>query len=88
MPNRFFQNNAFVSLSDVGSTEDDSLQCHTDLSTCCSGNQGSHRGDWYFPNGSTGTRLSFPSFYGGIYEIRGAQQVSLRRILYEQCVWF
>ena len=49
------------------------VQCHTDLSTCCSGLQGSHRGDWYFPNG---TRLQFS---GDIYEGRGAQRVDLRR---------
>ena len=29
----------------------DSVQCLTDLSTCCSGNEGPHRGDWYFPDG-------------------------------------
>ncbi|CAI8046731.1 hypothetical protein GBAR_LOCUS25838, partial [Geodia barretti] len=34
----------------------DSVQCHTDLSTCCSGTEGSHRGDWYFPDE---TRLPF-----------------------------
>ena len=28
----------------------DSVVCHTDLSTCCSGSEGSHRGDWCFPN--------------------------------------
>ena len=27
------------------------VQCHSDLSTCCSGSQGYHRGDWYFPDG-------------------------------------
>ena len=67
-------NDAFVELSDVESTVDDSLQCHTDLPSCCSGGQGIHRGDWYFPNG---TRLYF---YGGISQSRGAQQVSLRRM--------
>ena len=35
----------------------DSVQCHTDLTTCCTGGgQGIHRGDWYFPNGD---RLQF-----------------------------
>ena len=67
-------NYAFVELSDVGSTVDDSLTCHTDLPSCCSGGQGIHRGDGYFPNG---TRLYF---YGGISQSRGAQQVSLRRM--------
>ena len=53
-------NHSYVDLSTVGSGYDgsDSVQCHTDLSTCCSNAQGPHRGDWYFPNG---TRLPFAS---------------------------
>ena len=68
-------NHSYLDLSHVGSRSDgsDSIQCHTDLNTCCSGLQGPHRGDWYFPNG---TRLSFS---GAIYEGRGAQRVDLRR---------
>ena len=53
----------------------DSVQCHTDLSTCCSGNQGLDRGDWYFPSG---TRLQF-SATNVVYENRGVQRVDLRR---------
>ena len=53
----------------------DSVQCITDLGTCCSGNQGIHRGDWYFPNG---TRLPF-SGRGDIFEQRVAGRVDLRR---------
>ena len=51
-------NHSYVDLRLVGndSSGSDSVQCHTDLSTCCSGAQGPHRGDWYFPNG---TRLPF-----------------------------
>ena len=66
---------SYVDLSTVGSASSggDSVQCHTDLSTCCSGSQGSHRGDWYFPDG---TRLTLS---GVMYESRGAQRVSLRR---------
>ena len=66
---------SYVDLSTVGSASSggDSVQCHTDLSTCCSGRQGPYRGDWYFPDG---TRLSFS---GVMYESRGAQRVSLRR---------
>ena len=68
-------NHSYVDLSLVGNGRDgsDSVQCHTDLSTCCSGSQGSYRGDWYFPDG---TRLPFS---GDIYEGRGAQRVDLRR---------
>ena len=47
-------NHSYVDLSTVGSAGDnsDSVACHTDLNTCCSGSQGFHRGDWYFPNGT------------------------------------
>ena len=66
-------NHSHVDLNIVGSDYfSDSVVCHTDLSTCCSGSQGNHRGDWYFPNG---TRLLFS---GDIYEARGAQRVFLR----------
>ena len=50
-------NHSYVDLSLVDDTSgSDSLQCHTDLPTCCGSAQGSHRGDWYFPNGN---RLQF-----------------------------
>ena len=67
-------NHSYVDLSDVGTSENSSVQCHTDLSTCCNNVQGSHRGDWYFPNGD---RLQFS---GDIYEARVAQRVDLRRV--------
>ena len=40
-------NHAYVDLSLVGSdgSGSDSVQCHTDLTTCCTGSQGSDRGD-------------------------------------------
>ena len=67
----------YVDLSQVGSdaSGSDSVQCHTDLTTCCGGPQGWHRGDWYFPDG---TRLPF-SGSGDIFEGRTAQRVELRR---------
>ena len=55
-------------------TGSDSVQCHTDLTTCCSGGQGIHRGDWYFPNGD---RLPFSP--AAIHESRGKKRVDLRR---------
>ena len=69
-------NHSYVDLSLVGDEENggDSVQCHTDLGTCCSGAQGPHRGDWHLPNG---TRLPF-SGQGGIYEYRGDKRVDLR----------
>ena len=65
---------SYVDISQVG-TGDDSVQCHTDLVTCCSGAQGSHRGDWYFPDGD---RLPFPGS-GDIVETRLAQRIDMRR---------
>ena len=67
-------NHSYVDLSLVGDdvSGSDSVQCHTNLNTCCSGGQGTHRGDWYFPNG---TRLQF---FGGIIEWRVAQRVDIR----------
>ena len=55
----------------------DSVQCHTDLDSCCSGAQGVHRGDWYFPDGD---RLHFPDGATPIFESRQAQRVYIRRI--------
>ena len=68
-------NHSYVDLSQVGRSDrgGDGVQCHTDLSHCCSSAQGSHRGDWYFPDGD---RLPFPGG-GDIYEVREAQRVGL-----------
>ena len=63
-------NHSYVNFS-LGSGSD--IQCHTDLGTCCSGRQGPHRGDWYFPNG---TQLPFSGDVT-VYEARGAQRVEL-----------
>ena len=65
-------NHSYVDFNLVGN---DTIQCHTDLSTCCSGPQGPHRGDWYFPNG---TRLPFSGYDVPIGEGRGAQIVEIR----------
>ena len=69
-------NHSYVNLSLVGHDRSgsDSVQCHTDLSTCCSNTQGSRRGDWYFPDG---TRLPFA---GDNYQNRHAQRVDICRI--------
>ena len=71
-------NHSYVDLTLVGSAGDgnNSVQCHTDLSTCCSGAQGPDRGDWYFPDGN---RLQFSVDGGDIYKFRRAQRVDLRR---------
>ena len=71
-------NHSYVDLSLVGRANDssDSVVCHTDLSTCCSGGQGPHRGDWNFPDG---TRLQFAGPSVPIGEGRGSQRVVIRR---------
>ena len=70
-------NHSYVDISQVGNdvSGSDSVQCHTDLNTCCSGSQGPHRGDWYFPNGD---RVPFPDD-SDIVESRQAERVDLRR---------
>ena len=73
-------NHAYVDLSLVGNDDSgsDSVQCHTDLSTCCTGTQGPHRGDWILP-GSEQTLPFSNDSTAGIYEVHGAQRVDLRR---------
>ena len=70
-------NHSYVNFSLVGPLQSgsDSVQCHTDLTTCCTGGQGIHRGDWYFPNG---TRLPLPGI-SDIRESREKKRVDLRR---------
>ena len=67
-------NHSYVGISQVGTSDSSTVQCHTDLSKCCTTPQGIYCGDWYFPNGS---RLPFS---GDIYERRGAQRVDLYHI--------
>ena len=69
---------SYVDLSTVGSAIDssDGVVCHTDLETCCSGSQGVHRGDWYFPDG---TVLPFSGNSVPISLGRAAQIAVIRR---------
>ena len=66
-------NHGYVNLSNVGDYKNHSVQCNTNLSTCCSRTEGNERGDWYFPNG---TRLKFTES-NAVYERRRVQQVFL-----------
>ena len=52
-------NNSYVNLSQVGNIFGGGagVQCHTNLTTCCTGLQGSDTGDWYGPDSDT--RLPF-----------------------------
>ena len=62
----------------MGSAGDciDSVQCHTDLHSCCSASQGDDRGDWYFPNGTQLPLLD--GVLNNIFETRVVQRVDLR----------
>ena len=69
-------NHSYVNLLLVNNTESGSVQCHTDLDTCCR-SRARARGDWFFPNGSV---LGFRgSSDDDIVEYRGQQRVDLRR---------
>ena len=70
-------NHSYVNLERVGENSNgtvDNVRCHTDLVSCCVGKL-SHRGDWYFPNG---TRLPFGP-KRNIIESRGIKVIDLRR---------
>ena len=68
-------NHSYVNLSLVNRSASGSVQCHTDLNTCCISTAGIHRGNWYFPNGS---RVQSSGGGDGIYQSREAQRVDLR----------
>ena len=72
-------NHAYVDLTtveeDIGDPGD-TVRCHSDLSTCCSGHQGIHRGSWFFPDG---TELRFTSSSDDIVMDREPQEVHIRR---------
>ena len=72
-------NHAYVDLTAVGNDIDNpgnSLRCETDLFTCCTGSQGFHHGNWYFPYG---IRVFFSVNGGDIYIREGFRVVHLRR---------
>ena len=74
-------NHSYVELSRVGNNASgsDSVQCHTDLMTCCAKTDGPHRGDWYFPDG---TKLPFISNKKPpLYENRKSRRVDLRHAM-------
>ena len=69
-------NHSYVNLLLVNNSESGSVQCHTDLSTCCRPTNGPDRGDWFFPNGSV---LGFSSSSDDdIFENRAPERVDLR----------
>ena len=66
----------YVDLGMVGTSFTNSVQCRTDLSTCCRSEFGIHRGQWYFPDGDP---LQNSSGDGGVYEFGGKMRHDLRR---------
>ena len=74
-------NHSYVNFDEVGDVRtgdnNNTVQCHTDLSTCCRVEQASPRGDWFFPND---TRLSIFSEPGDIKESLQLRVVHIRRL--------
>ena len=72
-------NHAYVDLTTVGDDigdPGDTVRCHSDLSTCCSGSEGVHRGSWYFPDGDI---LPFSVTSDDIVTDREPQEVHILR---------
>ena len=72
---------SYVNFDEVGRTgtgpDNNTVQCRTDLITCCATEQASPRGDWFFPDG---TRLPIFSQPGNIKESLQLQVVHIRRL--------
>ena len=72
-------NHAYVDLTtveeDIGDPGD-TVRCHSDLITCCSPDEGNHRGSWYFPDGD---ELQFTSSSDDIVMDREPQEVHILR---------
>ena len=69
-------NHTYVNLSLVGNSGSDSVQCHTDLETCCSHQQSiNHCGNWHPPGSDR--RLPFNYESGDIYEEHRYQRTEL-----------
>ena len=74
-------NHAYVDLSLVGDdvSGNDSVQCHTDLETCCSINEGLYRGHWFTPGNEDSVPYNYSSPDVAYYKVYAAQRVDLRR---------
>ena len=75
-------NHSYVNLSQVGENgsgnDSDTVQCHTDLKTCCHDAQGMRSGDWFAPGSDS--RLPFQSEGTNIiYQSHQSQVVHLGR---------
>ena len=56
-------NHGYVDLGLIRRGFANSVQCRTDLSTCCTSQQGNHRGQWYLPDGQPVTEGDDVDFY-------------------------
>ena len=70
------QNHSYVDFNLVEANGDASVQCRTDLNTCCREMNGPHRGDWYFPNGEI---LLDNDGNFDVYESERSRNVQVRR---------
>ena len=71
-------NHSYVDLDEVGADRDtNTVQCHTDLSTCCRSLDGPHRGNWFAPGNDTG--LPFSDVGTDIYTSIRSQVVHIHR---------
>ena len=66
-------NHGYVDLIMMGGSFANSVLCRTDLSSCCTSQQGDHRGQWYFPDGQ------FVYNDTDIYKVDRPMRVDLRR---------
>ena len=70
---------AYVDLTTVGEDINDSgdtVRCHSDLTSCCSSEEGDHRGSWYYPDGD---ELQFTLSGDDIVMDRQPQEVHISR---------
>ena len=78
-------NHSYVNFSQVGDdrtgSDSDTVQCHTDLSTCCRSQSNGipGRGDWFAPGSDTRLPFGSEDQPHDIYEDRQTQTVHLRR---------
>ena len=72
-------NHAYVDLTTVGDDigdPGDTVRCHSDLTSCCSSDEGDHRGSWFFPDGDI---LPFSVTSDDIVMDREPQEVHILR---------
>ena len=70
-------NNSYVDVSLVGDplSGGEGVQCHTDLTTCCSRKQSNESGDWYAPGGED--RLPLSRHLNTTFQYHESQKVTL-----------